>query len=510
MDGEKRRRSMMAVAVCVLALGVGACSSDDEGGGSTATTSTGATKSTSEHSGTLKVPIGDYPATWAPGTDAGETRIPYETLVTRAPTDPADILPELATEWEQTDEALTLTLREGVKFHDGEPFNAEAVKANIEFVEKEAGPYSAAYTTVESVEAVDEHTVKLNLSKPSPALLTSLTERGGMMASPKALADGTVKEMPVGTGPWKFDEQASTPGSRAEFASFEDYWDPSAYSLQTIELISVGEDARFAALQAGEVDYIDFDDIKQAEQSGFEVSRFTAGHGVMLFLDRAPGGKVGDVEVRRAMCQAVRGEAVLAGAQSLGTALPQRFAEGTYGYSPDAKGYPYAPDEARAVLEGKDLDLSLAVYEGTRPFGEAVAGELGEAGLDLKIQQVSEAEYHGDWAAGKWPVGVGENSEQHPFTYYTTWFAADAPNNPSGWEPPELKAAADKAIAAGSSPEAKELWQEVMRIISDQALVCMHLDLESSVAWNSEAIQGLEPYDYEVGWVNFKDIKAVE
>ena len=100
-------------------------------------------------------------------------------------------MPELATEWRWGDDgkSLTFKLRPGVKFHDGEPMNAAAVKANIDRARTLPDSLrKSELTSVESVEAVDDLTVKVNLSRPDATLLSQLSDRAGMIMSPKALA----------------------------------------------------------------------------------------------------------------------------------------------------------------------------------------------------------------------------------------------------------------------------------------------------------------------------------
>ena len=112
--------------------------------------------------------------------------------------------PELATEWQWSDDgkALTFKLRPGVKFHDGEPFNAAAVKANIDRARTLPDSLrKSELTSVEGVEVVDDMTVTLKLSRPDAPLLSQLSDRAGMMMSPKALASADFGQKPVCSGP---------------------------------------------------------------------------------------------------------------------------------------------------------------------------------------------------------------------------------------------------------------------------------------------------------------------
>jgi peptide/nickel transport system substrate-binding protein len=510
------RRLASLVAVVATAAFIGAC-----GGGSGGDTSTGSAPDTTAAdptggggpSGTVVVGWESRPESWAPGTDVGEgwPRAPYETLVQRSPDDANEIEPMLATEWEQTDKALTLTLRDDVVFHDGTPFDAEAVKANIEFVKEEAGPFSAGFDVVKSIDVVDDHTVRLNLRNPAPALLTTLAGRGGLIASPKALADGTVRERPVGTGPWAFNQEESIPDTRWVFDAFEDYYAPDDISLERIEMVSIEDSqARLNAIQTGEIDLGDLDVTisKQAEGAGVAHEAYPALHYALFMLDRGPGGALEDVETRRALCQSMDAEAIAAaGGPNFTTAVDQRYEQGALGYAEGLE--PYTFDEsAAATLRDKNLDLSIAVFDANSWNAEALAGEWDKHGVKLNVQQVPAPQYFESWYSGEWPVGLGDNSELHPYDWYRTWFAADAPNNPAGVESDELRQAADKAIAAGTSDEADALWADVMQVIHDEALVCMHEEVNQALAWNEDAVTGVEPYAYMPGMVQYRNLQA--
>jgi len=130
----------------------------------------------------------------------------YETLV--AIGKDLKFEPQLATEWQITDKAITFKLRQGVVFHDGAPFNAQAVIANLNDVKNGTpAPLKGALASVQSVDALDDMTVRLNLSAFDPALLLNLAGFAGMQVSPAALK--TADKTPVGTGPWAYNAQDS-------------------------------------------------------------------------------------------------------------------------------------------------------------------------------------------------------------------------------------------------------------------------------------------------------------
>lgn len=503
----------VVVVACVIGgLVLGGClgggdSDSDDGGAGTSAAGTG-----DGPSGTLVASWDAAPENWAPGTDNidGFMRIPYETLIQRTPESPTEFEPMLATDWELTDDSMTLELRDDVVFHDGTPFNAEAVKTNIEYVQDQGGPFSPYIESIEEVEVIDDNTVELHLSEPDPALEASLASRAGLMGSPAAIEDGSIEQAPVGTGPWQYSEADSDPGTRWVFDYFPDYYDPSQAKVERIELVATDDPAaRFAAIRTGEVDIGEHDaaQIAQAEGAGLSTETVPGTHIALFMQDRGPGGQLEDVETRRGVCSGIdTQEFGQVGGEGARVMMTQRFGEGDYGHNPEIEGWDLDPDQAKAA---EDADLAIGIFDAVASDAEAIAGQLEEQGISLDVELVPANDYFANWYKN-WEVGIGDNTEVHPYQWYKTWFAADAPNNASGVESKELKAAADEAIAAGSSPEAEELWQEVMKIIDDEALVCLHQDFNFAAAWNSDRVSNVVLYPYMIGFVDYRQIEVTE
>ncbi|MDE0134864.1 MAG: ABC transporter substrate-binding protein [Acidimicrobiaceae bacterium] len=182
----------------------------------------------------------------------------YEGLV-RQDND-GSVVPWLAKCWDTSEDGteVTFILHEGVTFHDGTPMNADAVVANVEFI-KTAGPpnvippVAGQLGIVDSVEAVDEHTVKFNLAGPGEVLLLSgLMRNSGQLVSPAAL--GNAAETPIGTGPYAFTG-ANADFTEIDLVGYDGYWQPGLVGAETARIdVAVDAAARLDALNAGQYD----------------------------------------------------------------------------------------------------------------------------------------------------------------------------------------------------------------------------------------------------------------
>ena len=166
-----------------------------------------------------------------------------------------EIAPQLATKWQWTDgnKGLVITLRPGVKFHDGEPLDAAAVKFSIErHLTMPGSNRKSEIGAVSGVEVIDDHTVKLVLSAPYAPLLAQLTDRAGMVVSPKAArtAGENFGAHPVCAGPFKFAERVAQ--DRIVLERFADYWDKDNIKLDRIVYLPIPDSTvRLANLQSG-------------------------------------------------------------------------------------------------------------------------------------------------------------------------------------------------------------------------------------------------------------------
>ncbi|MBS3651737.1 ABC transporter substrate-binding protein [Pseudaminobacter sp. 19-2017] len=171
------------------------------------------------------------------------------------------IVPQLATEWAWSDDGMELTmkLRQGVKFHDGTPFNADAVVYDIDrAMTLPESKRKSELKSLEKVEATGEYEVKFTLKSPDVTLLAALSDRAGMMISPTAAKEmgADFGNKPVCSGPFKFVDRVQQ--DRIVLEKFQDYWNKDSIFIDKVTYLPIPDTTvRLANLRAGDLDLIE-------------------------------------------------------------------------------------------------------------------------------------------------------------------------------------------------------------------------------------------------------------
>jgi peptide/nickel transport system substrate-binding protein len=310
-------------------------------------------------------------------------------------------MPWLATSWKNID-ALTweLTLRQGVKFHNGEPFDARAVKFFYDTMNDPAvvSPSKTNHTWVERVDILDDFTVRLVTRRPDPVLPAQMALAHMMPpAYVRQVGLDGYRRRPIGTGPFRFVEHV--PDTRIVLQANDQWWG-GPQRVGTLIYRPIKEDAaRAAALAAGEVDVaIDLppEVLPLLERtSNVTVQKvLTIRTYVMLFSSLFPNYPTAKREVREAISYAIDRESLNTNIMG-GIGAPAAFlSPTTYGYNPDLKPLPFDPARAKRLLAdagypgGIDiaLDASYGKYPKDREIAEAIAGQLGAVGIRTTVK----------------------------------------------------------------------------------------------------------------------------
>lgn len=330
----------------------------------------------------------------------------------------------LASSWERTDDkTYVFTLKQGVTFHDGTPFDADVVKFNIERVldPKTNAPARAQFApVVASVAALDKYKVQFNLKRADASLLGLLADRGGVMESPAAIQkygnDG-IKMNPVGTGPFKLKEWIKDDHiTLSRFDGYKADGDGSyPYLDEVVWKVIPQETVQVAAIRSGDVDFIDLPIAAISEfkgDSNFRVMR-KDGVGWLGFFLNCSLAPLDDVRVRQAISYAIDRDKLIKGAyagQSKPSIGPIWEALSSY-YDATLKPQTYDKKKAEALLQEAGFKSGDVKFEvsATPPSGQAgygVAGEqpevivqsmLKEVGIEMKITPVGKDTFDRFW-----------------------------------------------------------------------------------------------------------------
>src|ERR1700740_3168364 len=233
-----------------------------------------------------------------------------------------NIVPQLALSHETSADgkAMTIKLRPGVKFHDGESFDAEAAKFSIERHINMSGSFrKSELASVDHVEVVDPLTIKLVLKSPFAPLISQLTDRAGMMVSPKAVKEEGDKFglHPVCAGPYKFVERVQQ--DRIVFEKFGDYWNKDNIFIdRIIYLPIVDSTVRLANLKSGGLDLIervlatDIKDVRADPNLVLSTPADIGYYGLTINInnDKSKGGLSQSEKVRQALDLSIDREAI--------------------------------------------------------------------------------------------------------------------------------------------------------------------------------------------------------
>jgi peptide/nickel transport system substrate-binding protein len=302
--------------------------------------------------------------------------------------------PGLAESWDTPDsKTIILHLRKGVTFQDGTPFNADAVKFNLDRVRSKDSKVSDL-SNVETVEVVDPQTVKLHLKQPDSSIILALSDRSGMMVSPTAVKKygADFSQNPVGTGPFKMVKWIHN--GEIQFEANKNYWQKGLPYLDKITVkIMPDENTRLNALKSGQVQFywnVSPDNsqvLKNDKTIVLDSKMKVAFYNIYLNTKMKPFDKK---EVRQALEYAIDRDALVKALTfGQGEAAYQTFPSDYWASNPKMK-IAYDPKKSKELLKQLGLDIvSFDMFVPTAPFfqrlAEAVKGQAKEAGFTINI-----------------------------------------------------------------------------------------------------------------------------
>lgn len=428
----------------------------------------------------------------APTSDRYTTAHIYDALI-RLNAD-GSLSPSLAESWETVDDggAFVLKLRPGVTFHDGTPFNADAVKFNLERTANPdtGSPQKGDLNGMASVEVVDDLTVRINMEAVNMGFLAALTTAAGMMSSPTVIGSMSVEDyglMPVGTGPYKFKEWVI--GSHVDLVRNDSYWrqgadgQPLPYSDGLRIRYVTNPAVKLIEVKAGSIHVAE--NIPAAEFPAIEadpnLQMLTAPQGILQIMafntTRAP---MDDARVRRAISLAVdRGFMLDLISEGYGRVANGPAPPSGWDYNPD-KPAPIERDVegAKKLLDeaghGGGLKLSMLIVQRDPDtlIAQIIQQQLADIGIEVEINAPDRSAITAIRTGGEWDIFLTRYNPPRPdpVQIYDLYFGRNAAQNYSnitGDEP--LFAAIDAARTALTVEERKAHYLAAQERLIEQS-----------------------------------------
>ncbi|MDG4766745.1 ABC transporter substrate-binding protein [Solwaraspora sp. WMMD406] len=425
----------------------------------------------------------------------------YDTLVEPAPD--LSFQPALATDWEVSDDLLTWTfhLRDGVTWHNGQPFVADDVVASFDRItDGETAANAWRFESVDEVRAVDDRTVEFVLNRPTPNLLANVGGFKGMAIVAPELLDGDgLTTDAIGTGPFRF--VSYTPGDRIILEANPDYWGDGPH-VDRVEFRFISEPTTaLTNLRTGSVHLTnnvppqeagalrDDPDVELGQVASNDYWYFTCN------FDRPP---FDDIDVRRALSFAIDREQV-AQAAFFDAATPVQSAmpPGNF-WATDYAPFDYDPEQARELLagagvDGLTVDLMLTnEFPHTLQAAEVIASQWQDVGVEVEIRTLDFASWLDEQGAGSYDCYVlgWLNNLDGEYAYYAQHHSTGSFNF-HGYADPQVDQLLDQARASVDDADRKPLYDQAARLIIDDVSYGYLYSPQASLAW-LPTVEGVE------------------
>jgi peptide/nickel transport system substrate-binding protein len=406
-----------------------------------------------------------------------------------------NIVPQLALSHETSIDGkeVTIKLRPDVKFHDGEPLDAEAAKFSIERHLTLPGSFrKPELASVDHVDVVDPLTIKLVLKAPFSPLIAQLTDRAGMMVSPKAAREAGDKFglHPVCAGPYKFVERVQQ--DRMVFEKFADYWNKDNVFIDRIVYLPIVDaTVRLANLKSGSLDLIervlatDIKDVRADNRLKLSTAIELGYQGITLNIgnDRAKGPLSQSAKVRQALDLSIDREAINQ------VVFNGEFMPGNQWVNPEhpyyQKAFPIRPrdvEKAKVLLKEAgatppvSVDFMVPKGAETEAVAQVVQSMAAEAGFDMKIRvtefatslkQAEAGEYQAYLLA--WSGRIDPDGNSYVFLH------GKAPQNYSVWANADADKALDDARLVTDMAQRKAIYEKLAKHeLNDEAILYIY------------------------------------
>ena len=534
-------RTTSAALICV-ALIVAGCASDESGegpGDGSGTSETSETSGTAQPTGdatgtegedgggTLAVAISSDPGSLNPAmTTSGGVHTASETFFNGlvALDEEGAPIPELATEWEIADDGrtYTFTLRDDVTWHDGEAFTADDVVFTFEEVLLEFHARTAASmgSSIESVEATDDHTVVFRFAEPYAPLLQQLNVTEAPILPEHVYGEGDLEDhpantAPVGTGPFVFESYEE--GAEIRATANEDYFKDGPHLDELVMRVIPDEATQLLALENGEVDFlwgVPGPDIARLEQDpDIELGTTNSNPGgsncIMTMSFNLDRDITSDPAVRRAIGHALDRDRFVE--QVL-------YGQGQVAEAPISSGIPWAhaadtelpthdPDEAARLLDeagwttgdgdvrsrdGEPLSIDFVHFPTFSKYGELVREQLGQVGIEVDLQALEPPVFaptvfaEDDFDTNIISYCNGPDPEVGVRRMYDSALIGDVPfTNAAQYRNERVDSLFEEASQTVETSQRTPLYAEIQQIVADDLPYMWLVETLGTRAWDA-------------------------
>jgi peptide/nickel transport system substrate-binding protein len=399
-----------------------------------------------------------------------------------------NVVPQLALSHETSEDgkAVTIRLRPGVKFHDGEPFDAEAAKYSLERHLTMQGSFRRPeVAALDRVEVVDPLTIRLVLKNPFAPLISQLTDRAGMMVSPKAAREAGDKFglKPVCAGPYKFVERVQQ--DRIVVEKFQDYWNKANIHIDRIVYLPIVDaTVRLANLKSGGLELIervlatDIKEVRADQRLKLSTALELGYQGIDLNVANGEKAKspIGQsAKVRQALSLAIDREALTQ------VVFNGEFVPGNQWVNPEhpyfQKGFPIAKRDvakAKALLKEAginapfEVDFLVAKGAENQTVAEVIQAMAAEVGINMKIRVTEFATALKQGEVGEFQAYLlAWSGRTDPDGNAYIFHKCKAPQNNSNYCNPEVDKLLDEARAFADPAKRKAVYEKLTKIILD-------------------------------------------
>ncbi len=386
------------------------------------------------------------------------------------------VSPLLAEGWEVSPDlkSYTFKLRRGVKFHNGEPFNAAAVKFSFERAgaENSINKDKRKFAAFTRVAAIDEHTLVILTSTLDPNFLFGLATGPAVIVEPKSAdANGT---KPVGTGPYTVE--AWNKGASVVLAKWDGYRNAAAIKLKKVTFRFISDAAaQAAAMLSGDVDVFPRIGTRVVPQfkanAKFQVLIGTSQGKTILTINNKKK-PLDDVRVRRAILAAIDRKAVVEGAvDGYGSPIGSHYVRGLPGFIDTTGVNPFNIEKAKALLAEAgvktplELSLKLPPAPYARQGGEVIAAQLAKIGIIAKIENVEWAQWlSGPFGKGEFDLTIVQHVEPFDLGNYAN------PNYYWGYNNPKFNELYNKINNTPRADERNKLLGQAQQMLANDAV----------------------------------------